>query len=299
MTRWTPDPTFYPSPRMAQAAPAEGLGYVALVDPGQTDRPDALGVIDLDPRSSEYGNIVATLEMPNVGDELHHFGWNACSAALCPSAPHPHVERRYLLVPGLRSSRIHVVDVKPDPRSPKLVKIDRGRGDRQPRPATAARTPIHCGPDGIYVIALGAPDGDGPGGIFLLDYDDFDPLGRLGGRPRPAVPRLRLLVAPRPRHAADERVGHARTWSRTASTPSCCWATQYGHQLHVWDLRRAHATCRRSTSAPSTRWCSSCARRTTRASAYGFVGVVVSTAGPVRVGLAVAPRRRHGWASRR
>ncbi|HVC75074.1 MAG TPA: selenium-binding protein SBP56-related protein [Candidatus Micrarchaeaceae archaeon] len=33
----------------------------------------------------------------------------------------PHVERRYLLVPGLRSSRIYVFDVKPDPRKPKLV----------------------------------------------------------------------------------------------------------------------------------------------------------------------------------
>jgi len=38
--------------------------------------------------------------MPNAGDELHHFGWNACSACLCPHAPHPHVERRYLVVPG-------------------------------------------------------------------------------------------------------------------------------------------------------------------------------------------------------
>ena len=56
------------------------------------------------------------LEMPNVGDELHHFGWNACSAALCPYAPHPHIERRYLVVPGLRSSRIHIIDTKPDPR---------------------------------------------------------------------------------------------------------------------------------------------------------------------------------------
>jgi selenium-binding protein 1 len=54
--------------------------------------------------------------MPGVGDELHHFGWNACSAALCPYAPHPHVERRYLIVPGLRSSRVHVVDTKPDPK---------------------------------------------------------------------------------------------------------------------------------------------------------------------------------------
>ncbi len=60
--------------------------------------------------------------MPNAGDELHHFGWNACSAALCPYAPHPHVERRYLIVPGLRSSRIHVFDSKPDPRAPKIVK---------------------------------------------------------------------------------------------------------------------------------------------------------------------------------
>jgi hypothetical protein len=50
--------------------------------------------------SSTYGRIVGRLDMPNVGDELHHFGWNACSSALCPWAPHPHVERRYLLIPG-------------------------------------------------------------------------------------------------------------------------------------------------------------------------------------------------------
>ena len=61
--------------------------------------------------------------MPNTGDELHHFGWNACSSCLCPNAPHPHVERRYLVVPGLRSSRIHILDTKPDPRNPKIVKV--------------------------------------------------------------------------------------------------------------------------------------------------------------------------------
>ena len=66
-----------------------------------TKRPDALGVVDLDSASSGYGRIVGQLDMPNVGDELHHFGWNACSACLCPYAPHPHVERRYLIVPGI------------------------------------------------------------------------------------------------------------------------------------------------------------------------------------------------------
>ena len=37
------------------------------------------------------------MDMANAGDELHHFGWNTCRSALCPDAPHPHIERRYLV----------------------------------------------------------------------------------------------------------------------------------------------------------------------------------------------------------
>ena len=82
-----------------------------------------LAVVDLDPNSPTYSDVVGWCEMPNVGDELHHHGWNACSSALCPSNPHPHVERRYLLMMGLRSSRIHFVDVKQDPKNPVVAKI--------------------------------------------------------------------------------------------------------------------------------------------------------------------------------
>ena len=71
MARWTPDPTFYPSPRLAGSAPPETLGYVALVEPTQEGRPDALGVIDLQPGSSDYGSIVSTLEMPNIAGVPH------------------------------------------------------------------------------------------------------------------------------------------------------------------------------------------------------------------------------------
>ena len=77
----TPDPTFYPSPRMAMQARQERLGYVVLINPTGKDRPDAMGVIDLDPASSGYGRLVGQTDMPNPGDELHHFGWNACSCA--------------------------------------------------------------------------------------------------------------------------------------------------------------------------------------------------------------------------
>jgi methanethiol oxidase len=33
------------------------------------------------------------------------------------------LERRYLIIPGIRSSRIYVVDTKPDPTKAKIHKI--------------------------------------------------------------------------------------------------------------------------------------------------------------------------------
>src|ERR1700752_559501 len=120
---WTTDPTFYPTARLAMEAPRERFAYVAALAPDNKSRSDALLVVDVDSTSPSYGNVVGRLYLPDIGDELHHFGWNACSAALCPYAPHPHLERRYLVVPGLRSSRIHILDTKPDPRSPKIVKV--------------------------------------------------------------------------------------------------------------------------------------------------------------------------------
>ena len=118
-----PDPTFYPSPRMAMQAPPERLAYVALLNVGTNGSRDAMGVIDLEPSSSEYGRLVGRVDFPRGDNELHHFGWNACSACLCPQAPHPHMERRYLIVPGIGSSRIHILDTKANPKQPKIVKV--------------------------------------------------------------------------------------------------------------------------------------------------------------------------------
>src|SRR3712207_4794801 len=130
MVIWRPDPSFYPSPRLAMQGPREKLAYVALLNPNAAlnsdgdGRPDALAVFDVDPDSQSYGQVVGRVDMPNIGDELHHFGCNACSSALCPYAPHPHIERRYLIVPGLRSSRLHIIDIKPDPRDRKSTRLN-------------------------------------------------------------------------------------------------------------------------------------------------------------------------------
>ena len=161
MTTWTPDPTFYPSPRMAMKAPPEKRAYVAVFDPARR-KPDTIAVVDVDPGSSTYSRVVGSVEMSSIGDELHHFGWNACSSCLCPNAPHPHIERRYLVVPGLRSSRIHIIDTKPDPRNPKIVKVLEPKEIAEKTGYTRPHT-THCGPGGIYVSALGNPDGKAPG----------------------------------------------------------------------------------------------------------------------------------------
>ena len=207
MPKLLPDQSFYPSPTMAMQAPAETLAYVALLNPDPTAS-DALAVLDVDPASPGYGAQIARVDMPGAGDELHHFGWNACSSCLCPNSPHPHMQRRYLVVPGMRSSRIHILDTAPDPRQPRLVKVIEAeeviRKTGYSRPHTA-----HCGPDGIYVNALGNADGNGPGGIFVLDPETFEIKGRVGEGSRTAAAGVRLLVAPRSRHDDHQRVGHA------------------------------------------------------------------------------------------
>jgi selenium-binding protein 1 len=230
------DPTFYPSPKLAIQAPKETLAYVAALNANGNQKPDALVVVDVEPQSKSYGEIVGRMDMPNVGDELHHFGWNACSSALCPYSAHPHVERRYLIVPGLRSSRIHIVDTKPDPRQPKIVKVIEPRelADRTgySRPHT-----LHCGPDGIYVSALGSPTGDGPGGIFALDHYTFEPLGR-------------WEVDRGPQYFGYDfawHLGHDAAVTSEWGTPNMVedgvnpdllLAGKYGHSLHFWDLRK-------------------------------------------------------------
>jgi len=176
MATWTVDPSFYPSPRMAMKAKPETIAYVAAFDPDRKT-PDAIAVVDVDPRSRTYSTIVGSTAMPNPGDELHHFGWNACSSCLCPNAPHAHAERRYLVVPGLRSSRIHILDTKPDAKNPKIVKVIEPEEVAERAGYSRPHT-VHCGPEGIYVAALGNREGKGPGGIFLMDHETFDVRGQ-------------------------------------------------------------------------------------------------------------------------
>ncbi|HUY29027.1 MAG TPA: selenium-binding family protein [Candidatus Binataceae bacterium] len=275
MALWKPDQTFYPSARMAMNAPREKLGYVVSFNPAPDNgRHDALCVMDLDPESKTYAQIVGRTEAPTVGDEFHHFNWNACSAALCPYAPHPHVERRYLLVPGLRSSRIYIFDTKPDPRKPKIVKVIEAQEIAERTGYSRPHT-IHCGPDAIYVSALGAPDGNGPGGIFLLDHESFEVLGR-------------WEVDRGPQYLAYDFWWHlgydvavTSEWGTPKMVeggvvPELLLAGKYGHVLHLWDLRKRRHLQTLDLGAEQ-QMALELRPSHDPTKTFGFVGVVIST----------------------
>ncbi len=271
------DPTFYRSAAEAAAAPRETLAYVVAFDRAG-EQSDALSVLDVDESSDDFGRVVGWADLPSRGDELHHFGWNACSSAL-KHAGHDMgadgLQRRYLLLPGIRSSRINVYDTHPDPRSPRLHKtID---ADELAAKAGYSRPHTsHCGPDGIFLTCLGGADGsDGPGGIALLDHNTFDVL--------------RAWETDRgPQYLAYDAWWHlnqntliSSEWGTPSMVedgvvPELLLGQKYGHSLHFWDLAEGQHQQSvdlgaehqmvlelRPSHDPDATW--------------GFVGVVVST----------------------
>jgi selenium-binding protein 1 len=272
MQKLLPDQSFYPSPTLAMQAPVETVAYVALLNPDPAGN-DALAVVDVDPTSPGYGAQIARVDMPGSGDELHHFGWNACSSCLCPTSSHPHMRRRYLVVPGMRSSRIHILDTQPDPRRPSLAKVIEPdeviRKTGYSRPHTA-----HCGPDGIYINALGNAEGNGPGGIFMLDPETFEIKG--------AWERDRG-----PQYLAYDfwwHLGHDTMLTSEWGTPNMVengvnpellLAGKYGNAVHVWDLHsRKHV--QKLELGAEQQMVLELRPAHDPTEAYGFVGVVTS-----------------------
>jgi selenium-binding protein 1 len=114
---------------------------------------------------------------------------------------------------------------------------------------------IHCGPEGIYVSTLGGggEDGtDGPPGIFIMDCETFDILGRYEmDRGKQDKHYDFWWNLPRDYMVSSE-------WGlppqfENGIVPEDLLSNKYGHTIHFWNLRE-RATCRPSTWAKTTRW---------------------------------------------
>jgi len=218
----------YATPQAAiEASTPEELAYVAgLYTGSETEAPDFIAVVDLDPASASYCEIIDRVEMPTRGDELHHFGWNACSSSCHVDG----LERRHLIVPGNRSGRIHVLDTA-DRRHPELETVVEPEAIRE-YDLSGPHT-VHCIPDGEILISMtGNADGELPGGFLALN-DRFEIEGRWDP---PGEIEFNYDFWYQPRH--DVMVSSewaAPTTYQPGFDMADVEAGNYGHRLHVWN----------------------------------------------------------------
>ena len=271
-----PDPTFHATARLAMEAPVETYAYTLMLSP-DFSQPDALAVVNVDRSSRDFGKIVHTVVMPNKGDEFHHFGWNACSSALYPLSGHAFQERRYLIIPGIRSSRIYVIDTKGGPTHAKIHKIvepeEVFRKTGYSRPHT-----VHCGPEGIYVSTLGGggPDGtDGPPGVFIMDCETFDVVGRWE-IDRGCQEKHYDFWWNLPRdYMVSSEWAHPPQFEN-GIVPEDLLSNKYGHRIHFWDLR-ARKNVQTIDLGENHQMALEIRPAHDPAKQHGFVGVVVDT----------------------
>jgi selenium-binding protein 1 len=217
--------SFYASPKEAAGAPPEEFLYLACTREGTgSSAPDFVAVVD-----AEDGRIVHETPMPNAGDELHHFGWNRCSSA-CHGP-----DRSHLIVPGFRSSRIHVLDVADDPRRPRVDKVIEPQELVEKTGYTRPHT-VHCMPgDNVVISMLGDEDGGSAGGFAVLDAKTFEVKGRWengGGRPEF---NYDFWYQPRKNVLISSEFGAPNAYEDGFDIQDVM-SGRYGRSLHFWNL---------------------------------------------------------------
>ena len=219
--------TLYSSPAEAIRAPAEEYLYVACLHEGTgVEAPDFLAVVD-----AAEGRIVHETPMPNVGDELHHYGWNRCSSA-CHGP-----DRSHLVVPGFRSSRVHVIDVGTDPRRPRIEKVIEPEELVRETGLTRPHT-VHCMPgENIVIAMLGDADGNAAGGFAVLDARTFEVKGRWeNGGAHPSF-NYDFWYQPRRNVLVSSEFGEPNAYEPGFDLEDVAGG-RYGRGLHFWDLER-------------------------------------------------------------
>jgi methanethiol oxidase len=217
--------SFHSSPAEAIAAPPEEFLYLACLREGTgVDKPDFIALVD-----AENGRIVHETPMPNVGDELHHFGWNRCSSA-CHGP-----DRSHLVVPGFRSSRIHFLNVADDPRKPWIEKVIEPQELVEKTGFTRPHT-VHCMPgENVVVSMLGDRDGNGGCGFGVLDSKTFEVKGRWqDGGETPAL-NYDFWYQPRKNVLVSTEFGEPNAYE-DGFDPADVEAGRYGRRIHFWNL---------------------------------------------------------------
>jgi selenium-binding protein 1 len=219
----------YANPREAMKGPREKLLYVTALYVGTgIDAPDYLATVDVDPASATYSQVIHRVPMPTPGDELHHFGWDTCSSCHGNAGR----MRRHLIVPGFKSSRIHIIDTA-DARAPSMVKVIEA-DEIQKKTGLSAPHTVHCLADGqIMISMLGDAQGRAPGGFMMLS-PSFDIAGRWEGDAAGMQYNYDFWYQPRHNIMVSSEFAAPQTYFSGFSLEDV-QAGKYGRRIHFWD----------------------------------------------------------------
>jgi len=211
----------------------EELVYIPCIVPDKS-RPDYLVTVDVNPASETYSQVISRLHFPYKGDEIHHTGWNACSSCY----DDPTRSRSRLIVPGLLSDRIYVVDVKTDPKNPKLDKVIEPWEMHKHGVSTPHTT--HCLANGdVMISTMGdGPKKNGKGSFVLLDGETFKPKGTYPATTNDVAPfGYDFWYQPHHNVMISTEWGHPRCFSGGLDLKDV-GEGNYGTHLNVYDWKQ-------------------------------------------------------------
>jgi selenium-binding protein 1 len=151
------------------------------------------------------------------------------------------VGRDHLVVPGMRSSRIHILDVKSDPRHPSIARVIEPEEVKQKTGYSTPHT-VHCMPGNVITISmLGNAEGGPGGGFMALDAKTFDVLGRWETDKGNIQFMYDFWYQPRRNMLITSEWGAPQTFLPGFNLEDVA-AGRYGHSLNMWDLEKRTKT---------------------------------------------------------
>lgn len=223
----------YSSPEEAYSScRRESVLYVTTVSLSEKS-PDSLVVVDVDPKSETYCQVICNCPSPFLGDEFHHSGWNSCSSCHEDSSK----RRNRLFVPCLRSDRILVFDTS-DERRVTLHQVIQGATLRDDHDLSAPHT-AHCLPTGdVMISCMGDANGKNKGSFLLLapgEDGNFHPKGTWEDQPVSFgydfwyQPKFDILVS--------SEWGSPDAWTKGLLMQDVN-ANKYGSSIHFWSWKK-------------------------------------------------------------
>lgn len=201
------------SPFVKRLDRQEKFLYLFCVDADEQDN-DFVAVIDVDPKSATYAEIVHTLDLGSAANETHHWGYTD--------------DRTRIWAGGLKSSRIWILDVATDPARPR---IERVLEDVPQQTGLSGPHTYYALPGRMLISFLGSAEGSLPAG--MAEFTNDGRFIRRIDHPEAAPYGYDVAVKPELNRMVTSSFTPMRNYEKPLATMDM---NDFGDQMVVWDF---------------------------------------------------------------